>query len=146
MGIGMTVYDEPLCPCCGTKNPARQKEQLADLRAQLEECRGAYASMAEESRELESTLLIENWRLRKALQALYERHQWSTSAETLVEVLEHARQVLDSTPLTAAEVERVKRLETFKEQAAKAVDGCDWIGVRSQCPFYAVLAEGGCDG
>jgi len=44
--------------------------------------------------------------------------------------------------LIAAEAKRVKGLEAFKEQAGKAVDGCNWIGVRSQCPFYAALAEG----
>jgi len=145
------------CEIHGTAECPRSvyEDEIDDLRARLAECEeqieqyeAKRVSWCAETDEL----LAENRRLRGALNlaTAWCRYRRNAGYDTCEDNCSKAYRYQEQCPIylptveqspTTAEVERVKRLEAFKEQAAKAVDGCDWIGVRSQCPFGAALAE-----
>jgi len=125
---------------------AAKEQPLADLRAQLEQANGAYASMAEESRELESTFLTENRLLlehRKYLTnrtvcegeditvyddddvtefAHFKLHVWNGEIKQQTEAIFLNPNIRIS--LTTAEVARVERLERIEVAAIQACREC----------------------
>ena len=114
----------------------------ADLRARLAECERRL-EYSDPERGTQSFLDHEKGMEDRLAECEYQLQRQSEIYEGAAdtEIERHYQEVQAWKAENRRLLERVGRLEAFKEQAATAVDGCDWIGVRSQCPFGAALAE-----